>query len=314
MRLYGPGNFSIVRFDRGCRRECSTLLLSCRPGWPSSPLRAENPPTPPSHPRPRCAGRSASSSTGPASRSTSRSTVPRDEDGLVTERLSFASEKTAAGEERVPVLIVRPGKEGDEAAGRDRAARHRRHQGRHAALARRPGQARHHRRGHRRPLPRRPRRRGRRGRRPTTRPSPAPGRPSRASRRSTRSTTTPAGTCGGRSTTCETRDGRRPEADRHDRLQHGRHRDLAGRVGRRAGHGGGAGHRRAELPLEPGERPVAGPGQHDQGRPTRPRPRTWASRRSTARSAASCGARSSPASSTTSTARACSACSPAGRC
>src|SRR5437773_11057939 len=32
----------------------------------------------------------------------------RAEKGFVTEHLSFASEKTAAGEERVPVLIVRP--------------------------------------------------------------------------------------------------------------------------------------------------------------------------------------------------------------
>jgi dienelactone hydrolase len=35
----------------------------------------------------------------------------RAQNGLVTERLSFASEKTAAGEERVPVLVVRPEKE-----------------------------------------------------------------------------------------------------------------------------------------------------------------------------------------------------------
>jgi dienelactone hydrolase len=35
----------------------------------------------------------------------------RTEKGFVTEHLSFASEKTAAGEERVPVLMVRPEKE-----------------------------------------------------------------------------------------------------------------------------------------------------------------------------------------------------------
>jgi len=35
----------------------------------------------------------------------------RTENGYVTEHLSFASEKTAAGEERVPVLVVRPEKE-----------------------------------------------------------------------------------------------------------------------------------------------------------------------------------------------------------
>jgi dienelactone hydrolase len=36
----------------------------------------------------------------------------KTENGLVTEQLSFASEKTAAGEERVPVLVVRPAKAG----------------------------------------------------------------------------------------------------------------------------------------------------------------------------------------------------------
>ena len=220
--------------------------------------------------------------------------------GLVNERLSFASEKKADGTiERVPVLVVRPGVE---------------RQGRRPAvivlhgtggskdgmrsLARRPGQARHHRRGDRRPLPRRPLRRGQgvgrlqRGDHP------------RLAGQDGRAAGAPVllrHLLGPLAHARLPRDARRrrPEADRHDRHQHGRHRDLARGGGRRPGRGrrarpsacrASAGawrttpwQGRANTIKAAHEAAAEGPGRVGA---------------STPRSAASSGTRSSPASST----------------
>ena len=239
---------------------------------------------------------------------------PTLENGLIWEHISFASEKKADGTiERVPVLVVRPEKSNGDASpavivlhgtGGNKEGK----RGWLTDLAKRgiigvAIDARYH--GERVG--------GAQGATAYNEAITSAWKAKPGERRSIRSTTTPAGTSGARRLSPDARR-RRPQADRHDRHQHGRHRDLAGGVGRRARRGRGAGHRRAELPLEPGERQVAGPGQHDQGRPRgrgQGPGRGGGQRR---RSAASSGTRSFPASSTSSTARACSASSPAGRC
>ncbi len=75
----------------------------------------------------------------------------------------------------------------------------------------------------------------------------------------------------------QSRDRRRPGADRSGRDQHGRHRDLARRGGRRPDQGRDPGDLGPELPLEPEQRPVARPAPRRSPPHTRPPLATWAS-------------------------------------
>jgi cephalosporin-C deacetylase-like acetyl esterase len=88
----------------GLRWSCLAVLLF------SLPLSAKEPPAPayPSPAEVRQAFRKLLAR--PAVPLNVQAHASRAENGLVTEQLSFASEKTDAGEERVPVLLVRPEK------------------------------------------------------------------------------------------------------------------------------------------------------------------------------------------------------------
>ena len=201
--------------------------------------------------------------------------------GMVTETLSIASEKKAAATvERVPVLIVRPARAARPAAGGDRAARHRRQQGEPArrwlARWRRKGivgvaiDARYH--GDAGP--------GREGGRAydarhhdawRAKPGRA-GAPVLLRHRL-------GPVAHGRLPADPAR--RRPGPARHDRLQHGRHPDLAGR--RRSTSASRSRCRRSPCRASAGAwRTTSGrAGPARSSRRTTPRPRTWASRRST---------------------------------
>ena len=223
---------------------------------------------------PTCRRRSRSCSIGPRCRSTRRS--PPDGNGLGSSNTQLrGGEKSRRRDRTGADDPVAPRKNQGTPARRHRPARHRRHQGRPARLHEGTGQTQHHRRRHRRPLSRRARRRPR-ARPLTTKPSPRPGRPSPASRWSIRSTTTPAGTCGGSSIISKRRD----DIDAKNLgmigfSMGGIQTWLAASVDERIKVAVPA-IARAELSLEPGERPMAGPGQHDQGSPRCRPPRTSA--------------------------------------